>query len=221
MRRVAVVIVAAGEGRRFGAAKQFAVFREKLILDWAIEAFELHDVIDDIILVLPDEREQEKYLARFEKISDVVRGGRRRQDSVVHGFERVKAEETRIVLVHDGVRPLISREVISRVIEETERSGAAIPAVPVEDTIKEGAQGRVVRTLDRSRLYRVQTPQGFSYSILEKALRLAQQEGYYASDEAGLVEKLGHPVALVEGDVRNIKITTPTDLKLAEALSGE
>jgi 2-C-methyl-D-erythritol 4-phosphate cytidylyltransferase len=221
MRRVAVVIVAAGEGRRFGAAKQFAVFREKLILDWAIEAFELHDVIDDIILVLPDEREQEKYLARFEKISDVVRGGRRRQDSVVHGFERVKAEETRIVLVHDGVRPLISREVISRVIEETERSGAAIPAVPVEDTIKEGAQGRVVRTLDRSRLYRVQTPQGFSYSILEKALRRAQQDGYYASDEAGLVERQGHPVALVEGDVRNIKITTPTDLKLAEALSGE
>jgi 2-C-methyl-D-erythritol 4-phosphate cytidylyltransferase len=221
MRRVAAIIVAAGKGRRFGAAKQFALFREKLILDWTIEAFELHDSVDDIILVLPDEREQEKYFARFEKIFDVVRGGRRRQDSVVHGFERVKAEETRIVLVHDGVRPLISREVISRVIAETERSGAAIPAVPVEDTIKEGAQGRVVRTLDRSRLYRVQTPQGFSYSILEKALRRAQQDGYYASDEAGLVERQGHPVALVEGDVRNIKITTPTDLKLAEALSGE
>jgi 2-C-methyl-D-erythritol 4-phosphate cytidylyltransferase len=221
MRRVAAIIVAAGKGRRFGAAKQFALFREKLILDWTIEAFELHDSVDDIILVLPDEREQEKYFARFEKISDVVRGGRRRQDSVVHGFERVKAEETRIVLVHDGVRPLISREVISRVIAETERSGAAIPAVPVEDTIKEGAQGRVVRTLDRSRLYRVQTPQGFSYSILEKALRRAQQDGYYASDEAGLVERQGHPVALVEGDVRNIKITTPTDLKLAEVLSGE
>ena len=221
MRRVAAVIVAAGEGRRFGAAKQFAVFREKLILDWSIEAFELHDSVDDIILVLPDEGEREKYLARFEKVSEVVRGGRRRQDSVVHGFERVNAEETRIVLIHDGVRPLVGRELISRVIEETQRSGAAIPAVPVEDTIKEGEQGRVVRTLDRSRLYRVQTPQGFSYSILEKALRQAQQEGYYASDEAGLVERLGYQVALVEGDPRNIKITTPTDLKLAEALSGE
>ncbi len=221
MRRVAAVILAAGEGRRFGAAKQFAVFREKLILDWSIEAFELHDSVDDIILVLPDEGEREKYLARFDKVSEVVRGGRRRQDSVVHGFERVNAEETRIVLVHDGVRPLVSRELISRVIEETQRSGAAIPAVPVEDTIKEGEQGRVVRTLDRSRLYRVQTPQGFSYSILEKALRQAQQEGYYASDEAGLVERLGYPVALVEGDPRNIKITTPTDLKIAEALSEE
>lgn len=221
MRRVAAVILAAGEGRRFGAAKQFAVFREKLILDWSIEAFELHDSVDDIILVLPDEGEREKYLARFDKVSEVVRGGRRRQDSVVHGFERVNAEETRIVLVHDGVRPLVSRELISRVIEETQRSGAAIPAVPVEDTIKEGEQGRVVRTLDRGRLYRVQTPQGFSYSILEKALRQAQQEGYYASDEAGLVERLGYPVALVEGDPRNIKITTPTDLKIAEALSEE
>jgi 2-C-methyl-D-erythritol 4-phosphate cytidylyltransferase len=221
MRRVAAVIVAAGEGRRFGAAKQFAVFREKLILDWSIEAFELHDSVDDIILVLPDEGEREKYLARFEKVSEVVRGGRRRQDSVVHGFERVNAEETRIVLIHDGVRPLVGRELISRVIEETQRSGAAIPAVSVEDTIKEGEQGQVVRTLDRSRLYRVQTPQGFSYSILEKALRQAQQDGYYASDEAGLVERLGYPVALVEGDPRNIKITTPTDLKLAEALSGE
>lgn len=221
MRRVAAVILAAGEGRRFGAAKQFAVFREKLILDWSIEAFELHDSVDDIILVLPDEGEREKYLARFDKVSEVVRGGRRRQDSVVHGFERVNAEETRIVLVHDGVRPLVSRELISRVIEETQRNGAAIPAVPVEDTIKEGEQGRVVRTLDRGRLYRVQTPQGFSYSILEKALRQAQQEGYYASDEAGLVERLGYPVALVEGDPRNIKITTPTDLKIAEALSEE
>ncbi len=221
MRRIAAVIVAAGEGRRFGAAKQFAVFREKLILDWSIEAFELHDSVDDIILVLPDEGEREKYFARFEKVSEVVKGGRRRQDSVVHGFERVKADETRIVLVHDGVRPLVSRELISRVIEETQRSGAAIPAVPVEDTIKEGDQGRVVRTLDRSRLYRAQTPQGFSYSILEKALRHAQQEDYYASDEAGLVERLGYPVTLVEGDPRNIKITTPTDLKLAEALSGE
>ncbi len=221
MRRVAAVIVAAGEGRRFGAAKQFAVFREKLILDWSIEAFELHDGVDDIILVLPDEKDREKYFARFEKISDVVRGGRRRQDSVVHGFERIRAEETRIVLVHDGVRPLVSREVISRVIEETQRSGAAVPAVPVEDTIKEAEEGRVVRTLDRSRLFRVQTPQGFSYSVLEKALRFAQRDGYHASDEAGLVEKLGHPVALVEGDLRNIKITTPTDLKLAEVLSGE
>jgi len=218
MRKVSVIIVAAGRGKRFGSAKQFAPFREKLILDWAIEAFELHARVDEIILVLPDEKERQKYINRFEKVSTVVKGGRRRQDSVVHGFESVKAEETKIVLIHDGVRPLVSREVISRVVEEAQRSGAAIPAIPVEDTIKEAEKGRVVRTLDRRKLVRVQTPQGFAFEVLEKALRQAQKEGYYGTDEAALVERTGHPVAVVEGDPRNIKVTTPADLKIAEAL---
>jgi 2-C-methyl-D-erythritol 4-phosphate cytidylyltransferase len=218
MRKVTAIIVAAGEGKRFGSAKQFAPFREKLILDWAIEAFELHARVDEIILVLPDEKERQKYISRFEKVSAVVKGGRRRQDSVVHGFESVKAEETKIVLVHDGVRPLVSREVISRVVEEAQRSGAAIPAIPVDDTIKEIGQGKVARTLDRKKLVRVQTPQGFSYEVLEKALRQAQKEGYYGTDEAALVERSGYPVAVVEGDPRNIKVTTPADLKIAEAL---
>lgn len=218
MRKVTAIIVAAGQGKRFGSAKQFAPFREKLILDWTIEAFELHDRVDEIILVLPDEKEREKYLSRFEKVSAVVKGGRLRQDSVVHGFESVRAEETRIVLVHDGVRPLVSREVISRVVEEAQRSGAAIPAIPVDDTIKEIAQGQVARTLDRKKLVRVQTPQGFSYEVLEKALRRAQKDGFYGTDEASLVERIGRPVAVVEGDPRNIKVTTPADLKIAEAL---
>jgi 2-C-methyl-D-erythritol 4-phosphate cytidylyltransferase len=218
MRKVSVIIVAAGRGKRFGSAKQFAPFRERLILDWAIEAFELHARVDEIILVLPDEKEAEKYLGRFDKVTSVVKGGRKRQDSVVHGFERVKAEETKIVLIHDGVRPLVSREVITRVVEEAQRSGAAIPVIAVNDTIKEAEKGRVARTLDRKKLVRVQTPQGFAYEVLEKALRQAQKESYYGTDEAALVERTGHPVAVVEGDPRNIKVTTPADLKIAEAL---
>lgn len=218
MRKIVVIIVAAGRGKRFGAAKQFAPFREKLILDWTIEAFEAHERIDEIILVLPDEKQGKRYLGQFDKITAVVKGGRRRQDSVVHGFEQVRAEETKIVLVHDGVRPLVSREVISRVIEEALRSGAAIPAVAVEETIKEARAGKVVRTLDRRFLVRVQTPQGFSYPILEKALKLAQKDGFVGTDEATLVERTGHPVVVVEGDARNIKVTTPADLKIAEAL---
>jgi 2-C-methyl-D-erythritol 4-phosphate cytidylyltransferase len=112
----------------------------------------------------------------------------------------------------------LSRDIVTRVIEGARKSGAAIPAVPIEDTIKEVAGGKIVRTLDRERLYKVQTPQGFSYSVLEKALRQAREEGYYGTDEAGLVERTGHAVVIVEGDPRNIKITTPADLVIAEAL---
>jgi 2-C-methyl-D-erythritol 4-phosphate cytidylyltransferase len=104
------------------------------------------------------------------------------------------------------------------VIGTARANGAAIPAIPVEDTIKEIVRGEVLGTLDRERLYRVQTPQGFSYSLLRNALRKAREQGYYGTDEAGLVERIGHRVAVVQGDPRNIKITSPADLRIAEAL---
>ncbi len=218
MNLVTAIIVAAGEGKRFGSSKQFALLRGKPILDWSIEKLAAHPEVDEIVVVLPDENRKEEFFRRWKKLGAVTSGGPRRQDSVRRGFEQVDARKTELVLIHDGVRPLLSRDIITRVIAAARRSGAAIPAVPVEDTIKEVSQGEVVRTLDRQRLYRIQTPQGFSYSILEGALRRAKEEGYYGTDEAGLVERLGHKVVVVEGDPCNIKVTTPADLKIAEAL---
>ncbi len=214
------IIVAAGAGRRFGSAKQYAALKGKPLLDWTLDAFDAHPDVSEIVLVLADEKDGPGFIARHPKITAVVRGGRRRQDSVRRGFARVRPGAGDVVLVHDGVRPLVSRQVISRVIREAGRRGAAIPGVPVDDTIKEAVRGKVVRTVDRANLFRVQTPQGFAYAVLEKALRLASRERLTATDEAGLAERAGAEVRMVEGDPRNIKVTTPADLKIVEAFLG-
>jgi 2-C-methyl-D-erythritol 4-phosphate cytidylyltransferase len=218
MSKVSVIIVAAGAGKRFGSAKQFALLRGKSVLDRSLGAFAAHREVDEIVLVLPAEEDRIRYRKRGGKVVAVVRGGERRQDSVVRGFEQLDSGPADIVLVHDAVRPLVSEEVISRVIAKARECGAAVAAVPVEDTIKEAAGGVVVRTLERENLQRVQTPQAFAREVLERALRKARQDGFYGTDEAALVERTGHPVAVVSGDRRNIKITTAADLKIAEAL---
>jgi 2-C-methyl-D-erythritol 4-phosphate cytidylyltransferase len=217
MRKVSAIVVAAGAGRRFGSAKQFALLRGKEVLEWSLEAIAGHPEVNEIILVLPAEESGARYRERWSKIAAVVPGGERRQDSVARGFARVEAAPAGLVLVHDGVRPLVSREVISRVIAKARETGAAVAAVPVEDTIKEAAGGFVVRTLERESLQRIQTPQAFRYEVLDEALRRAREDGYYGTDEAALVERTGHPVAVVPGDPRNIKITMSGDLKIAEA----
>jgi 2-C-methyl-D-erythritol 4-phosphate cytidylyltransferase len=216
MTGAAAIVVAAGEGRRYGAPKQFALLGGRSVLEWSLAAFESCGRIGEIILVLPDEALGPKYAGAFAKVRTVVRGGARRQDSVLAGFSRLDRHRTDIVLVHDGARPLVTDALIRRVAREAAAHGAAVPALPVEDTIKEGAEGRIVRTVDRARLFRVQTPQGFAYGILEEAFRRAVQDGFSGTDDASLVERTGRPVALVEGDPRNIKITTLEDLKWAE-----
>ena len=216
MTRVAAIIVAAGEGRRFGAPKQFALLGGRSVLERSLAAFEANARVGEIVLVLPDVALGPKYASPFAKVRSVVRGGARRQDSVRAGFDRLDRHHTDLVLVHDGARPLVSDALIRRVIREAAAHGAAVPALPVEDTVKEGADGRVLRTLDRSRLFRVQTPQGFAYGILDEALREAERTGFTGTDDASLVERTGRPVALAEGDRRNIKITTLEDLRWAE-----
>jgi 2-C-methyl-D-erythritol 4-phosphate cytidylyltransferase len=218
MKKVSAIIVAAGAGRRFGSAKQFALLGGISVLERSLDAFAAHPEVDEVVLVLPAGEGGARYRKRWSKIIAVVRGGERRQDSVVRGFARLDSGPADLVLVHDGVRPLVSREVISRVIAKAEENGAAVAAVPVEDTIKEAAGGIVVRTLDREKLQRVQTPQAFAYAVLDGALRRAREEGFYGTDEAALVERTGYPVAVVQGERRNIKITTAADLKIAEAL---
>jgi 2-C-methyl-D-erythritol 4-phosphate cytidylyltransferase len=217
MKKVSAIVVAAGSGRRFGSAKQFALLLGKPVLDRTLEAVAGHPEVDEVVLVLPAGEEGAGYRDRWRKITAVVGGGERRQDSVAAGFAEIGSGPGGLVLVHDGVRPLVSRDVLSRVIARAAETGAAAAAIPVEDTIKEAAGGFVVRTLEREILWRVQTPQGFRTAILGEALRRAREDGFYGTDEAALVERTGRPVALVMGDPRNIKITTAADLTIAEA----
>jgi 2-C-methyl-D-erythritol 4-phosphate cytidylyltransferase len=216
--RTAALVVAAGTGMRFGGPKQFAYLRAKPVLEWTLERFQAHEAVDDIVLVLPDEQDFKHYRLRYGKIVDIVRGGERRQDSVWQGFRLLPASETGLVLVHDGARPLASADLVSRVIAATRVLGAAVPVLPVEETVKEVRDGTVVRTLDRTLLARAQTPQGFLYPLLKKALETARKDRFQGTDEASLAERAGIPVGAVDGDPRNIKITTPVDLRIAEAL---
>jgi len=161
---------------------------------------------------------QPGYSSRFAKLAVVVPGGKERQDSVRIGFAELTSTAADIVLVHDGVRPLVQGDLISRVIEAAGSSGAAVPVVPLEDTIKRIEGGVVLGTMDRKKLVRVQTPQGFIYDVLGAALQQSYADGFYGTDEASLVERLGQEVITVSGDPRNLKITGPEDLKIAEVL---
>jgi len=217
MHRVSAIIVAAGEGQRFGAPKQFVPLKGRPVLDWCLESFETHLRIRDIVLVLMSDVHTRDYMEKYSKITHVVAGGKYRQDSVMAGFGKIDPSRTDIVLVHDGVRPLVGHDLISRILQAAMESGAAVPVIPVEDTLKKVEGGRILETLDRSRIVRVQTPQGFSYQVLKSALEKAGEDAFYGTDEAALVERIGGSVSLVPGDHRNVKITTPDDLRIAEA----
>ena len=138
-------------------------------------------------------------------------GGPRRQDSVHQGLNRL-GEGIEMVLVHDAARPFTSSELISSVIEQTRRHEACVPVLPVRDTLKEVSDGRIVRTLNREGLSLVQTPQGFEIKLLKRAFRQAIQDGFYGTDEATLVERLGSPVHVVAGESSNLKVTCKEDL---------
>jgi 2-C-methyl-D-erythritol 4-phosphate cytidylyltransferase len=217
MKRVSVIVVAAGEGRRFGGAKPYALLKGKPLLEWSLEAFETHEDVAEVILVLRDDFREKDYSQRFTKIVSVARGGEKRQDSVLSGFRQIDSTKAEIVLVHDGVRPLVSRELISRIIAAVQEKEAVVPAIPLKDTVKRVDGQEVKQTLEREKLFRVQTPQGFFYSVLKAAFEHAGKEDFYGTDEAALVEKTGKKVYVVQGDPKNIKITTPEDIQIAEA----
>lgn len=217
MKRVSIIVVAAGQGRRFGSAKQGALLNEKSVLDWSLETFESHEGVDEVILVLREGAETKDYARRYGKIVSFARGGARRQDSVLSGFRQIDPEKAGVVLVHDGARPLVSGDLVSRIIEAVRERGAVVPALPLEDTVKLVEEQEVVQTLEREKIYRCQTPQGFFYATLKQALDQAKKDNFYATDEAALVERLGQKVWIVPGETRNIKITTPEDIKIAEA----
>ncbi len=218
MSNVTAIIVAAGEGKRFGSSKPYAILKGKRILDHSLETFDHHPGIFDMVLVLHETSQKAVFLDKYAKLKIVATGGERRQDSVLSGFQHVDPARTDIVLVHDAARPLVKAELIDRIIETTKTKGAAIPVLPVNDTVKRIDGNRVSRTIDRQGLYCIQTPQGFSCEILGRAFEEVLEDSETYTDEAALVEKLGVDVFAVPGDPRNIKITVLGDLKIAEAL---
>ena len=158
--------------------------------------------------------------ASFDKVRAVVAGGGSRQESVKLGLNTL-SEKVKLAAVQDGARPLVTWQLIDRVVRAAHSYGAAAPAIPVKDTIKEAVGGVVKKTPDRSTLFAVQTPQVFDFDLLRAAIKKVEQDEVQVTDDCSAVEYLGMTVKLVEGDERNLKVTTPLDLKIAEMLLEE
>ena len=224
MRTVAIV-PAAGSGNRMGRglSKQYLSLGGMPLLVHTLNVFEKCPLVDALLVVVPPpdvEAVRTEMLPRWnlKKLAGVIPGGKERQDSVRAGIETLD-RDTDIVIVHDAVRPFITAKLIEDCIRAAVEEGAATVGVPVKDTVKEvGADGRVVRTCDRSLLWLTQTPQAFRRDIIENAHRAAVRDGYRGTDDTSLVERLGIAVRMIRGDYGNIKITTPEDLVIAEAL---
>jgi 2-C-methyl-D-erythritol 4-phosphate cytidylyltransferase/2-C-methyl-D-erythritol 2,4-cyclodiphosphate synthase len=219
---VTAIIAAGGRGARFGGdrPKQILALAGQPILQRTVDAFLRCSRVAEVIVALPRDLSANPphYLRSSTKPLQIVEGGLRRQDSVANAFARI-AGETDIVVIHDAARPLVSDAVIGRTIDGAYEAGAAIAAVRAHDTVKRGnAAGLVVDTLKREEIYLAQTPQAFRVAVLRHALSQAAVAGHDATDEAMLAERAGHPVRLVDGDPRNLKITTPDDLAIAEQL---
>ena len=217
------IIVAAGSGTRFGTKtpKQFLEILGKPLLIYTLERFEFCSVIDEIILVLSAEEiinfRQTAKNYNLTKLAKVIPGGQTRAASVLNGLNVIDSQSCEIVAVHDGARPLVSVEEISATIKKAGETGAACLVAEVTDTIKEVADGKIIGTIDRSKLRRALTPQCFRYEILKRAFA-ENKISEIVTDECFLVEKLGYEVATVEGSAQNIKITRQEDFVFAENL---
>ena len=227
MNRIAAILPAAGLGTRMGAEtpKQFLELDGVPIVILSLRRIASCDLVTDIIVATrADEVTKLEERIRAEKFKQsvrVVRGGDSRQDSVARALEQVSSD-TEIVLVHDAVRPFVTPEQICRVIEEARNCRAAILGIPAMDTVKEVKRASlpedvalITATIPRERIVLAQTPQAFSTTLLKEAFARAQADGVNASDEAGLVERMGHDVHVVLGSERNMKITKPADMDLA------
>ncbi len=220
------LIPAAGMGKRMGASinKQYLHLDGMPIVARTIAVFEQSPLIDAIYLVIPaDEipycRQHVVEACGFRKVVAIVAGGRERQNSVMNGLAimREHVSDDDIVLIHDGVRPLITEKLLQESIDIARSGDGAVVAVPAKDTIKTVANGIVTGTPDRETLWHAQTPQAFRFGVIYAAHRAAESGNFMGTDDAALVERSGGRVRIVRGDYRNIKITTPEDLVLAEA----
>ena len=222
--KISAIIPAAGLGVRMGRSvpKQFLQLNHQSVLRHTVNACKKSGLFSSVILVAPADGMDVARMecADLEIISQVVPGGEKRQDSVFAGLKALD-EDVDIVVVHDAVRPFVSRRMIKESVDAAAEHGAAITAIPVSDTIKRvNLQGFVDQTIDRDRLWRVQTPQAFRYSLLRQALEQAATDSYYGTDEGSLIEYIGKAIKIVHGSELNIKITKPEDLVLGETLAA-
>ena len=239
--KVFVIIPAAGLGTRMGgltagakparvtaASKQFAEIGGVPMLIHTLRKFEAVPQVSEIVLAL--RAEDAAFRSRLQneglrKKITIVAGGEHRQQSVANGLAEIDAAPDDLVLVHDAVRPFVDAGIIHNVIQAAIQHGAAIAALPAVDTVKQvrrtAESAVVVSTIPRANVVLVQTPQGFRYDLLKRAFDEAQADGFQGTDEASLVERLRHAVAVVMGSAQNIKITTPADLELAEFLLAQ
>lgn len=221
--KVIAIVPAAGLGKRFGHGtnKPFQPLMDKPLVVWVLEAFEAVDEISEVIQVLKetDMEQGVEIIERYglSKVKKIAPGGRERQDSVSHGLKLID-DRSSIVLIHDGVRPLIEKSLIEESIRQLKDFDGVVTGVQPKDTIKETEDGIIKRTLKRDSLWSIQTPQVFRYSILSTAYEKAMKDGFYSTDDSAIVEKYGGRVKVIMGSYTNIKITTPEDLDIAELL---
>ena len=223
--RASAVIAAAGQGKRFGDGppKQFLPLRGKPVLAYSVETFSKSDLIGEIIIVVPEDwarTVKTDIVDRLSipKVTKIIPGGPERQDSVLNGFNSLSGTPD-IVAVHDGARPLVSLELLEEVIRQASACGAALAALPSNDTIKKSSPEMYVDgTVPRESLWFAQTPQAFRYEVLKNALSKAADDRFTGTDESLLVERTGVKVKIVKGSPYNIKITTPEDLALGELI---
>ncbi len=223
MEKVIAIIPAAGSGKRMqqGKNKQFLNIGGMTIIERTLRAFENASLIDEIIIVskldeinMIDNLVQEKNIT---KVRVIVEGGKERQDSIYEGLKQTRSQD-QWILVHDGARPFVTSHEIDGFVQELKSSEALIMAVPSKDTIKRVQGDQVLETLDRTELWNVQTPQGFSRNLIVCAYEEAHNAGYYGTDDASLVEWNGDVVKVYKGTYENIKVTTPDDLYIGEAI---
>lgn len=218
------IVPAAGRGTRLGATspKQFLPLSGVPLLARTLAVFDAVSVVDHVVVVVPpgDEARCREVVDRhgFTKVRAIVPGGRVRQESVALGLDAI-GDDAAIVVIHDAARPLVTSGLIQRVVAAAEASGAAVAALRVVDTLKRptGHDGAVT-TVDRDGLWAAQTPQAFRAALFREAVKRAVAEGFVGTDDASLVERLGVPVRLVEGEALNFKITCAQDFSVAEAL---
>lgn len=231
--KVIVIIPAAGLGTRMApagkkaaASKQFLEINGAPIVFHTLRVFAHNQQVSQIVVALR-KSEMERFSRQLEKEKiaakvAMVEGGEHRQQSVGNALAYIQAAADDVILVHDAVRPFVDDEIIAGVIREVEKHGAAIAGLPASDTIKQverAAEGAIITsTIPRERVVQAQTPQGFRYELIQRAFSSAAEDGFIGTDEASLVERLGESVWVVMGSPRNIKITTPADLELAEFL---
>lgn len=217
------IVIAAGQSRRMNSRvnKLLMLLEERPVIEHTLEVFDKSKDVDSIILVANEEIKSGIGISKFKKIKNVVSGGAERQDSVYNGLLAINnAKDDDIVIIHNGANPLVSEETISKTVQEAKAHGASVSAFRVKDTIKIINNGFVKETLNRESLWAMQTPQCIRYGIAKEAFEKAKKDGFYATDDAALVERIGKKVKIIESNPENIKITDQTDLAVMHGMKS-